>query len=463
MFCVSKLNFGRVLAVAAVVAMLGSFAQTSRAQFFGNRAVGGVMVDVDGVVSNPEVDELKELQATWEKGLQEVPADLEAWTDLRFVSLRQLEAKIAEARKSGQPLPDAVRFLAGLQRVKYVLLYPERQDIVLAGPAEGWRVDRLGSVVGATSGRPVLTLDDLMVALRVAESSSASGISCSIDPTPEGMQRMQQLSSRLSARGGVQFAARQMEEAVGPQTITVTGVPEGSHFARVLVAADFRMKRLAMDFERAAVDGLPSFMDLLKGRRAGLHNSMPRWWLAPMYEPLRRDADGLAWELRGQGVQCMTEQDFLNDAGQREHTGKADPAAKKWADTFTEKFDELAREDSSFGQLRNVMDLAVVGALIFKEGIREPGGPPPRSLLQRSRLQAPNLMSEQPLDEYPAPRLVASQASFVKSGRNWIVSVSGGVQIFPWQVADRTEVASELAQARTEPAASAGSGWYWQR
>ena len=51
-----------------------------------------------------------------------------------------------------------------------------------------------------------------------------------------------------------------MEEAVGPQTITVTGVPDTSHFARVIVAADFRMKRLAMNFEPAPVDGMPSFL-----------------------------------------------------------------------------------------------------------------------------------------------------------------------------------------------------------
>jgi len=170
---------------------------------------------------------------------------LEKWTDLRFVSLKQLESEIAAARVAGKPLPDVVRYMAGLQRVRYVLVYPDKQDIVLAGPAEGWKVDSLGSVVGATSGRPVLTLDDLMVALRVAESSNRDGISCSIDPTPEGLQRMQQLNRKLSSNP--QVASRQMEEAVGLQTVSVTGVPATSHFARVIVAADFRMKRLAMN------------------------------------------------------------------------------------------------------------------------------------------------------------------------------------------------------------------------
>jgi hypothetical protein len=369
MFRDVKCGSNRLIALAASASIACVFAASAHAQFFRSGAVGGVKIDVDGVVSNPEVSELKELQTAWEKGLQEVPADLDKWTDLRFVSLRQLEAEIAKANAAGKPIPDAVRFLAGLQRVKYVLAYPERKDIVLAGPAEGWRVDTMGSVVGATSGRPVLTLDDLMVALRVAESSNATGISCSIDPTPEGLQRVQQLPppGRVQGAGAVELRGREIEEALGPQTVTVTGVPATSHFARVIVAADFRMKRLAMDFERAPIDGMPSFLDMAKSRRGGLQNAMPRWWLAPLYEPLRRDADGLAWELRGQGVQCMTEQEFLNDAGQKQRTGGADPTAQKWADTFTKNFDELAREDSSFGKQRKDKDLAVDGALLVKE------------------------------------------------------------------------------------------------
>ena len=50
----------------------------------------------------------------------------------------------------------------------------------------------------------------------------------------------------------------------------------------------------------------------------------------------------------------------------------------------------------------------------------------------------------------------------MKAGRSWIVSVSGGVQIFPWQVADRTEVGNELASTRDQKR-SESDGWYWQR
>jgi hypothetical protein len=56
---------------------------------------------------------------------------------------------------------------------------------------------------------------------------------------------------------------------------------------------------------------------------------------------------------------------------------------------------------------------------------------------------------------------VPSQASFIRGGRGWLVSVSGGVQIFPWQVADKTEIAADLANARADHPA-ADRGWYWQ-
>jgi hypothetical protein len=436
----------RSIATIATLAAVCIPCGQASGQFFRQPSVGGVKIDTDGVISNPQVAELKQLQAAWQKGLEPVPADLQKWADLRFVSLKQLESEVAAARAGGKPLPEAVRYMAGLQRVTYVLVYPDKQDIVLAGPAEGWKVDSLGCVVGATSNCPVLTLDDLMVALRVAESSNQSGISCSIDPTPEGLRRMQQLNRKLSSNP--QVASRQMEEAVGLQTVSVSGVPATSHLARVIVAADFRMKRLAMNMERAPVDGMPSYLSMIRG--GGSQSLMPRFWLAPKYEPVRRDNDGLAWEIRGQAVQCMTEQDFMDKQGEKQHSGKADPTAQRWADNFTSKFEELAHEDSSFGQLRNVMDLAVVGALLVKE-----------RLVEKANFQAPNLMVDQPLVEFPAPKAVPSQASFVRAGRHWVVSVSGGVQIFPWQVADRTEVFKDLASAR--PQLPASKSWYWQR
>ena len=43
---------------------------------------------------------------------------------------------INDCRQNNRPLPDEVKYLAGLQRIRYVFVYPEQQDIVLAGFGE---------------------------------------------------------------------------------------------------------------------------------------------------------------------------------------------------------------------------------------------------------------------------------------------------------------------------------------
>ena len=73
---------------------------------------------------------------------------------------------------------------------------------------------------------------------------------------------------------------------------------------------------------------------------------MPRWWLAASYQPLAKDPDGLAWEIRGPGVKCMTEEDYITSTGQAKGTGHSNAAAQKWADLMTAKYDELSEHDS---------------------------------------------------------------------------------------------------------------------
>ncbi|QEG34085.1 DUF1598 domain-containing protein [Bythopirellula goksoeyrii] len=416
---------------------------------FVQQAIGGIAVDAEGVVQAPTVEDEAALAKMRESALAEVPEDLQAFTDVRAVSLKQLEAEVAKHLAEGSELPESVRYLAGLQRVKYVFVYPEQNDVVIAGPAEGWRVDRLGNVVGATTGRPVLLLEDLVVALRTRDVEQLEAISCSIDPTPAGMQRLRGVMRRIQSMGDPEQTMTTMEEALGPQVVTVTGVPQSSHFARTMVAADFRMKRLAMGFDASPVGDMPSFMEMLASSR-GSTSATPRWWLAPKYEPLAKDAAGLAWELRGQGVQCLTEEDHFNAAGIRQSSSKAGAAATAWANKFTERFNELADHDSSFGSLRNAMDLAVVAALIDKQG-----------LLDKAGLTLPELTHALALSEYYAPRQVNSQANFVRRRNDFVVSASGGVQLIPWTVADEIEEVAAVGDVRAKLAAPSGN-WTWQ-
>ena len=437
-----------VLAVGAALGLLSP--DPARGQLI-QQSVGGVSIDGRGVVTNVRVDELNQLKQQREQALRPVPGDLKA-AAMRKVSLRELEAAIAEHRKNGTPLDDEMRYLAGLQRIQYVFVYPEHQDIVLAGPGEGWKLNAMGEVVGLTTNRPVMLLDDLLVALRSIENTRQSGISCSIDPSSDGIARLQSLFRKTRAVGDdPNPLLSAVEQTLGPQTITVTGVPDTSHFARVLVAADYRMKRLAMAFEESPIEGLPNFLQMIKSSGKPARAMLPRWWLAPDYDALLTDADGLAWELRGAGVKAMTEDEVIDSSGQRQGTGKANPLAKKWADNMTAHYDELSTKDSIFGQLRNCMDLAVVAALVSKENLAEKCG-----------WSLPLLMNpDLPLETYNAPHSVDSQASAVQKGSTWIISASGGVLINPWAPLEKTASKPALGDTRAKSAAPNTSTWWW--
>lgn len=447
----------RICRVAIVVAYLAGLCSPAMGghQNFRNSSVGGVSIDVEGVVGPPSDSGRKLLLEQLRKEVRAPEGALKTPVELRMVSLRALEAACEDAMKNnlGQ-LPDEVKFLAGLQRIQFVLVYPEDNDIVLAGPGEGWRVADDASVVGITTGRPVLHLDDLLVAMRTVHEARRGGISVSIDPTAEGNRNLQQLFD--SRRGRPLNPTPQFEAAVkqafGPQVVTLTGVPETSHFARVLVAADYRMKRLAMNLEKSPVRGLGSYVEMIKNSRvAGDVN--PRWWMACNYEPLAASDDKLAWELRGPGVKVMTEDEFVSEDGTIAATGKTSAAAKRWADNMTEKYDALSAADPVFGELRNLMDMCVVAALIEKERLGEVAG----CSLPLITGASPELA----LEKWNAAKKISPEVSFLRTSNSWIVTASGGVQIESWQVASRADTDSNVTVVRKRAAPNSKSLW-WQ-
>jgi len=413
--------------------------------------VGGVSIDPDGMVSNVDRDAIGRLCQIRRDALQPVPDGMNRTAGLRKVSLKGLEAEIRKAAKIQKQLPDAVALLAGLQQIRYVLVYPEQKDIVLVGPGEGWVLDPRGYFVGATSGRPVLMLDDLLVALRAAVISP-SVLSCSINPTPEGIRRVETLARQFKPGIDPQAAAMAIQGQLGPQRITVTGVPDNSHFALVMVGADYRMKRISMGLEPAPIRGLPSYTEMAKAGRAGMSNMLPRWWLQPNYQPLLRDDGGLAWEIRGAAVKCMTENDFCDANGVARPSGRSDPVTQRWADLMTSHYGELAQADPIFAQLQGCMDLAVVSALLVKQRLMVKAGEDFPLLTG-----APEVL---PNAKFDAPKQVATMAGVTKSGKKTVIA-AGGVQLNPWTMIDKSETSAELAGVRGKAAGAGHTRWWW--
>ena len=181
--------------LVAVVGLLAPERAAAQGGFgIGGQAVGGIAVDAKGIVGNLDPEALESLAAERKKAL----ADLVDGgpSDLRKVSLARIIAALEGAIAGKVPLPADVLFLGGLERITHVFVDPTNHDVVLAGPADRISVDARGNVVGAKSRRPLLQLEDLLVALRAIDGVRQGGILCSIDPTPEGITRLNTFLSK---------------------------------------------------------------------------------------------------------------------------------------------------------------------------------------------------------------------------------------------------------------------------
>jgi hypothetical protein len=149
----------------------------------------------------------------------------------------------------------------------------------------------------------------------------------------------------------------------------------------------------------------------------------------------------------------MTEDELIVNGGKRVETGKSSPAAQKWADLMTQQYDALSAKDAVFGELRNVMDMCVVAAVIRKEHLAEKAGLNMPVLTDASRgLQ---------VEIWNAPKIIPTEVSFVQGRDSVIISASGGVALESWAVADSKEIVAEVAQTRQKAARGEHKSLWW--
>jgi len=113
----------------------------------------GVYVDSAGVLRKLSTSTDASLVAVHRAGMDGAQAaNPRKAAALRKVSLTRLEREVQLLAAQGRDPSEAMQTLAGLKRVKYILVYPDSGDIVLAGPAGDWHRD----TEAAWSTRPAL-------------------------------------------------------------------------------------------------------------------------------------------------------------------------------------------------------------------------------------------------------------------------------------------------------------------
>ncbi|GHT34160.1 hypothetical protein FACS189427_00990 [Planctomycetales bacterium] len=418
----------------------------------GSSVVGGVEVDAFGILKTAPKSSLENAGKTLKQLVnKQIPADLAENSPIRKISLKKLNESISRTLESRGEFSDAARYLGGLTSIRYIVVVPEENDVVLVGTSEPWKVDDFGNVVGKNSGKPVFLLEDLLTVYRsLYKSKTPSVITCSIDPTPEALVKISQVGKKFpvaDSRNAAALAAA-YEDAYGMNVVTINGVPATSRFAKVLAACDYKMKRIGLEQEPSGVRGLPSYISMVSGSQKQIN---PRFWLAPEYGEISHDSKKLTWQLSEVKVKALTEDQYVDTRnGALSNSGRTDSIAAGWCSKMSKNYEQLSKVDPVFGDLKNCMELAIAVALIRSENLLETANCKLTAFDNDTLLKAVS---------YPEPKSVPSKATISRNGRTTIVAC-GGVEINPFTTVQSAKLDSKIDSEYKTLSKTEGKEWW---
>lgn len=315
----------------------------------------------------------------------------------RAVSLKML----AHTLKNGTS--KQALMLCGITRLSGFVIDPKSKDIILIG-----KVD---------PSYPGLQTDDFVVALRYAHMIYAkregnvryyTPPGCSIDPDPKIIQQLRQVGRGRESGDGDRKATAKQWESIGrqPQKVRVLGVPFDTHFAKVMVDADYYMKRLSNGSVDLSIDGFTGLMPMhIAQAKANLfsetlltepQHSLNRFWFCPGEATYEED-EGLLL-LRNCQVKLLSEEEYLTSVGEIQGLGRASPIAQRFAESFTTKYHKIAAVRPVYKELEALFRFTALANLI-KE----------KNALSRSGNPLLYLLSQHKIKNVPVSRMVPGQ------------------------------------------------------
>jgi len=292
----------------------------------------------------------------------------------RAVSLRILQRKLRDCMEKGN-CPNDLLTICDLTKILGYVLDDKNQDLILFGQVD--------------PKAPPLYTEDFVVALRNAwlkyafsqgYTSYYSDPGCSIDPDPKVMQRLNEIGKQIlrsSSPDAVEEGIKKWH-IVGksPQQVRVLSIPFNTHFAKVMVDADYYMKKLVNGSVDLGIDGFVSLTDITIERvkediRLNRPISIPfstmhRFWFYPGENKYGED-EGIVI-IRKCPVILLTEEEYLTQSGSISGTGQADPLAKEFTESFSRLYSEIAKRKPRYLELEGLFRfVALTKIMKFKD------------------------------------------------------------------------------------------------
>jgi hypothetical protein len=296
-----------------------------------------------------------------------------AWAEdypIRALSLKALQQRLGSCMPGGSCREELLK-LGGLTRIRGYVLDDAGNDLVLFGEVE--------------PESPPLYTEDLAVALRNAWLKYAelkgdvryySYPGCSLDPDPILLRRLEEIGDKLfsdSSSGKPESElAKWQTLCTQPQTVSVKGVPFNSHFARVMVDADYYAKRLVDGSASLLLDGFENLVDMtLDSVRQDISKNQPitvpasclnRFEFCPGENKYKYD-DGIVL-IDQCPVFLLTEEQYLTTNNEISGRGRPDPLAEKFASDFTRQYPKIARQKPIYRELENLFRFVALAKIM---------------------------------------------------------------------------------------------------
>ncbi len=289
---------------------------------------------------------------------------------IRAVSLKSLQRQLGSCTPGGSCSEELLK-LGGLTRIQGYVLDDAGNDLILFGPAE-------------PESSPLHT-EDLVVALRNAWLKYAelkgdvryySYPGCSLDPDPILLRQLEEIGDKLFSDSSSHEPENELAKwralCTQPQTVSVQGVPFNSHFARVMVDADYYAKRLVDGSASLLLDGFENLVDMtldsvrqdrLKNQPITISAScLNRFEFCPGENQYRYD-DGIVL-IDKCPVFLLTEEQYLTKDNEISGRGKPDPLAEKFACDFTRRYPEIARQKPIYRELEDLFRFVALAKIM---------------------------------------------------------------------------------------------------
>ena len=298
--------------------------------------------------------------------------------DFRAVSLKVLQDRLKSENEKGYVSDELLRF-AGITRVDGYIVDKANEDLILFGKME--------------TGFRRLYLDDFVIALRntflkyavrKGDSLYYRAPYCSIEPDLQVTERLKNIGNQIlkgSDSESVEGAVEEWKQLCrSSQSVRIAGIPFHSHFASVMVKADYDMKRLALGCDSANISEFKSLSDMTlekarkdyiaKGTLSVGSSIGNRFWFYPG-EIQFSEHEGIV-ALDECRIDLLTEESYLGKSGKISGEGKTSKLAENFAEDFTELYNDLAGQRPIYVEFENLFNiLALSKGIKFKSSEKE--------------------------------------------------------------------------------------------